>query len=718
MNKKPELRSAKRNYFTCLKFNKGITLFSLVITIIVLLILSGISISMLSGNNSIINKASEAKIMNDYDTIEEALEIYKIKAEGYSKYNIVTDESLVGSLYKKVVVKDTERELGIIVDFKKININPNYGQGGKKLLKEDNDDMNSTKEINTIYELVNIYAVDLSNGNLYFINGNQIFSKTKKVEVAENGTTNLKYEVELVNSIYIEKTKFKTKWNVTLGETEGSSTYSTVVLPVLDGNNIIYNATIDWGDGQTTLLQHRTNGVTLTVNELKEKVTHSYTLGEIDDGIREITISGTYSSFKMEHKNSTSTPSKLKLVEITQWGNVKFTAVNFSGCKNLTGSIPSPNIDGCFTKCTNLDSLFYQCSKLTGNIPSDLFDSAVNCTSVADAFTECSGLEGEIPNLFKNCNKLTCTNKLFLRCSKLTSISEDFVFPDSLTGMYQTFAGTSISEISTTFRLPKYVQNVTGLFESCSLTTIPESFTLPNTVTDVSRMFQNCSALVELPDTFEIPDSVTTMSAMFRQAGKLKKISENFRIPEGTTSIEFIFCGCSSLKKLPDNFTIPSTMKNMSRAFDGCSSLTSLPENFTIPQGVTTLLGTFTGCSGLTSLSPNFSIPNSVTDMGATFARCTSLESLPEKFVIPESVTSGYASYYERSTPGMFGSCKKLKGSLTIKGNITSYTRMFEETSTQSGGTLTVNYSSNCENIDNILETGDSNYVKKGNLVE
>lgn len=40
--------------------NKGITLISLVVTIVVLLILAGVSISGVLGNNGIINKANEA----------------------------------------------------------------------------------------------------------------------------------------------------------------------------------------------------------------------------------------------------------------------------------------------------------------------------------------------------------------------------------------------------------------------------------------------------------------------------------------------------------------------------------------------------------------------------------------------------------------------------------------------------------------------------------
>ncbi len=48
-----------------LKSTKGITLIALVITIIVLLILAGISISMLSGDNSILQKATDAKTSSE-----------------------------------------------------------------------------------------------------------------------------------------------------------------------------------------------------------------------------------------------------------------------------------------------------------------------------------------------------------------------------------------------------------------------------------------------------------------------------------------------------------------------------------------------------------------------------------------------------------------------------------------------------------------------------
>ena len=61
----------------------GITLIALVITIIVLLIIAGISISMLTGENSLLKKAAEAKELTDLKQLEEQDKIldYEVKIE-------------------------------------------------------------------------------------------------------------------------------------------------------------------------------------------------------------------------------------------------------------------------------------------------------------------------------------------------------------------------------------------------------------------------------------------------------------------------------------------------------------------------------------------------------------------------------------------------------------------------------------------------------------
>ena len=59
------------------KHEKGITLIALVITIIVLLILAGVSISTLMGENGILTNAEQSKDKTEYSEIKERAEISK-----------------------------------------------------------------------------------------------------------------------------------------------------------------------------------------------------------------------------------------------------------------------------------------------------------------------------------------------------------------------------------------------------------------------------------------------------------------------------------------------------------------------------------------------------------------------------------------------------------------------------------------------------------------
>ena len=60
-----------------MKSTKGITLIALVVTIVVLLILSGVSINLVIGNNGIITKAGQSKDANKYAAIKDEYELYK-----------------------------------------------------------------------------------------------------------------------------------------------------------------------------------------------------------------------------------------------------------------------------------------------------------------------------------------------------------------------------------------------------------------------------------------------------------------------------------------------------------------------------------------------------------------------------------------------------------------------------------------------------------------
>ena len=97
---------------------KGITLVALVITIIVLLILAGVSISSFTGQNSIIGKAKNAKEQTQIATEKEAIQLTMINKEatGDNKYDIgeeLRDRTIAnGDNWKIVSVNETGKIYG------------------------------------------------------------------------------------------------------------------------------------------------------------------------------------------------------------------------------------------------------------------------------------------------------------------------------------------------------------------------------------------------------------------------------------------------------------------------------------------------------------------------------------------------------------------------------------------------------------------------------
>ena len=98
--------------------NKGITLIALVITIIVLLILAGVSISMLTGENGILTQAQNAKEETEIASEKEAIQLTMINKESTnnSKYDIgeeLIDRTLAnGNNWKIVSVNETKKIYG------------------------------------------------------------------------------------------------------------------------------------------------------------------------------------------------------------------------------------------------------------------------------------------------------------------------------------------------------------------------------------------------------------------------------------------------------------------------------------------------------------------------------------------------------------------------------------------------------------------------------
>ena len=95
-----------------LKGTKAVTLVALVVTIVVLLILAGVSIAMLSGKNGILNKATKAQITTELVSYKEQLELYK--TEKTSENMDFEPESLTAGKFNLTYNTKPEEETGNI----------------------------------------------------------------------------------------------------------------------------------------------------------------------------------------------------------------------------------------------------------------------------------------------------------------------------------------------------------------------------------------------------------------------------------------------------------------------------------------------------------------------------------------------------------------------------------------------------------------------------
>ena len=120
---------------------KGITLIALVVTIVVLLILAGVSISMLSGENGIIRQAQEAKNTTRAEAIKERIRLWKSEQKINEYTGNTTTETLVDQLYEEGLITESERDELIQTGFIQI--------GKEKVdlsLSEDNPDLELLKK--------------------------------------------------------------------------------------------------------------------------------------------------------------------------------------------------------------------------------------------------------------------------------------------------------------------------------------------------------------------------------------------------------------------------------------------------------------------------------------------------------------------------------------------------------------------------------------------
>lgn len=265
---------------------KGITLIALIITIIVLLILAGISIAMLVGEDGIMTRTTWAKWVTEYRAVEEAERLYEID-ENMKEY---------GDTNKKVTSRAGEERTSSGEEDGQIEKNKYAITSEKVEVVSGTTLENTIKEINGenyVGELYKIdkeklklkdiekeYALDVKNGKIYDIKGHK-----------RGGTTYHIPEIGVKNGtvVEIEDTEAPSNFTIDARYNENEEQLEIKVGEVKDNQSTTFK--YEYHIKEVTI-NEETDEVTETVTPeiVKTTTENTYYDGEIGNGTYKISV--------------------------------------------------------------------------------------------------------------------------------------------------------------------------------------------------------------------------------------------------------------------------------------------------------------------------------------------------------------------------------------------------------------------------------------------
>ena len=212
-----------------LKNTKGITLIALVITIIVLLILAGVSIAMLTGENGLLTQAENAKTETEKAGVEEAVDI--AMAEYYMRKNAGENITLGDFLNEKVeagefdnVIDNGDGTYTVEKDGYEVIVNEEGRQGEAQKAGPRPTVENVKVVINSDGTGENLAEGTQPEGTKLYINfGAKIEGGTIKSVTSDSGT-----EVKETNGTYTMEVSKNGKYKFTIVGEVGAEQYTTI----------------------------------------------------------------------------------------------------------------------------------------------------------------------------------------------------------------------------------------------------------------------------------------------------------------------------------------------------------------------------------------------------------------------------------------------------------------------------------------------------------
>ena len=499
-----------------LRNKSGITLISLIITIIILVILAGVALNTLVGANGVISNMNTA-------------------TENYKK---AQKEEQLALIFESLKMATTGSE--------KINVN----ELQEKIDKEYGENI--------------ITISDNANNNLII----NVVETGKEYEITNDGEITATDLIDDSLEENAELRKFITVWKVEAGETITLPLYEKQEKDEERGEKetyFNYDFTVDYGDGtiQKVTSFNDENRIHTYANAGTYEVSISglcegwsfYNITNNRENIVGFKQWGVIKAKHIDFASCTNLTGKIPIPTTNSFNEMDSLRVLFYGCTNLTCKIPS-NLFKNGSHIVTLRNVFNFCG-VTGNIPANLFENCKNVENMAYILAGAPNLNGEIPEkLLKNNIKLVNASGIFSETINLSGeIPEgllenctEIIYLGRLFDNCENLTGSIPEKLLANCKKVKWIYKI---FQNCKKLTgnIPENLFANNTEIEcITAMFNGCKNLNN--STLKIPailgaykasdcfNNTTAKFTIYLPAGQTKVVAELTSNPN-VTVIEY-----------------------------------------------------------------------------------------------------------------------------------------------------------------------------------
>ena len=613
-----------------MKRGNGVTLIALAVTIIVMLILAGVTISTLTGNSGITTNASKAKTKSYLADIKEEYELYLSEKRMDDEYDLDTlyanDKTIryegneVGTGIAEIcssIKKGDEKKFEII-------------KGKIYYVSQDKNVIPIAVELGfsiNPYEITDSGVLKSSSMNLYLVDNDghldlsEYEGKIKTIEAGAFSKVEIESGINPLQSIVLPKGITTIgddafSYNTSLTSIKIPNTVTSIGKRAFQGctnlTSIEIPDTVTYiGDycfsGCNRLQKIKLSKKIQTINQRLLQGCSSLTEIEIPEGVKSIG----YAAFISCNKLTTITlPASL----------TSFNGTAIAGLSRLTEvKVADGNNSFKFENGILLSkdgkTMYMALLTLTEiNVPNGVVSivgdtlSGSSATKIILPDTVSSNLSGTV---FNGMNKLT---KI-----ELSSTSKNLKLVDGNLYSYDGKRFIKYMGTSKTFTVPEGVETLVSRCITKSMTTL----NLPSTLKVIEGWSLSSMSGVNL---LNIPASVTTMYTYSFSADTKLRVAEGNSTYKSIDDVLILNKAGTKVMMANRNTTtynIPNTVTEIGKsAFYYCSKMTSI----TIPDSVTTIgAGAFEGCSSLTEIT----IPQSVTSIGSdAFVYCGKLMAI------------------------------------------------------------------------------------------